>query len=557
MSKAKIGLIVDDVVISKQLFDLIQLSKKSHVYEISCLIVQKTSQSGKRSLLSKVFEYINRHGFGKFVSAVTFKIILKLEAQFLKRTDRFKDFYTQHDLGKCDIESVIVNPQISKSGLVYRYNNEDLSKIRERSLDILIRGGSGILRGDVLNICPRGIISFHHANNDINRGGPVGFWETFYQQRSIGFTIQLLKDELDGGDVIYKGSIATSFLYSLNMAKIYTKQNIFMHRVLEDLFSSSCNLFVYPKIPYSFPLYTTPNLFQQLHYVVKTINHVSKKFFRRLTGRGNRWGVAYQYCLNWREVALWKSNIIKNPPNRFLADPFIIERNGIHYCFVEDYDCISKKAVISVYKITKDGYTDLGIALREEFHLSYPFMIESNGELYMCPETHAAKDIRIYRCIDFPLVWKLEKTIMSNISAVDTNIFYMDEKWWLMTNIDSSTLENYGSELHIFYSKDLLTENWIPHPKNSVVFDSEQARNGGLLFEDNKIFRVFQVQGFDLYGENFGVARITRLDENHYTEDVEFIVKPEFLRKAKATHTYSFNKGLMAIDFAKIENYKK
>ncbi|AWK13386.1 hypothetical protein SK355_02880 [Candidatus Fukatsuia symbiotica] len=557
MSKKKVGLIVDDIVVSKRLFDLIQLSKESSVYEISCLIVQKTSQSGLRSLLKKVFDYINRHGCRKFFSAVTFKVILKIEAQFLKRTYSFKDFDTKYDLGKCDIESVIVNPQISRSGFVYRYNDEDLNKIKEKNLDILIRVGSGILRGDVLNICPRRIISFHYANNDINRGCPPGFWEVFYQQRSTGFIIQLLTDELDGGDVIYKGSIATSFLYSLNLARMNTKSPIFMHRVLEDLFSSNRDLLVYPKVPYSFPLYKIPNLFQQLHYIVKTINYVSKKVLRTLTSRRYRWGVAYQYCLNWREVTLWKSKVIKNPPNSFLANPFIIERNCSHYCFVEDFDYTRKKGVISVYKITKDGYTNLGIALREDFRLSYPFIIQSNNELYMCPTTHEAKDIRIYRCIDFPLVWEIEKILISNVSAANTNIFYMDEKWWLMTNIDSSILGDHGSELHVFHSKDLLTEPWISHPGNPVVFDSEQARNGGLLFEDNKIFRVFQVQGFDLYGENFGVARITRLDENHYTEDVEFTVKPEFLRKAKATHTYSFNKGLMAIGFAKIENYKK
>ena len=65
--------------------------------------------------------------------------------------------------------------------------------------------------------------------------------------------------------------------------------------------------------------------------------------------------------------------------------------------------------------------------LEENFHLSYPFLFHHEKELYMCPETHEAKDIRLYKCVDFPLKWKFAKTLIKNVSAVDTNIFYKDK----------------------------------------------------------------------------------------------------------------------------------
>ena len=101
--------------------------------------------------------------------------------------------------------------------MVYRYAQEDIKRIKELNLDLLIRGGSRILRGDILDVCPNGVISFHHADNDINRGGLPGFWEVYDKSPRTGFVIQRLKDELDGGDVLYKGFVSTWWFYSLSL----------------------------------------------------------------------------------------------------------------------------------------------------------------------------------------------------------------------------------------------------------------------------------------------------------------------------------------------------
>ena len=101
------------------------------------------------------------------------------------------------------------------------------------------------------------------------------------------------------------------------------------------------------------------------------------------------------------DVVLHKSRIIKNPPNRFFADPFIVQREGKNFCFVEDYDFAKGKGRISVLELSPTGEEYLGVALEDEFHLSYPFIFERDGELFMCPETHATNDIRVYRCRNF------------------------------------------------------------------------------------------------------------------------------------------------------------
>jgi primosomal protein N' (replication factor Y) len=60
----------------------------------------------------------------------------------------------------------------------------------------------------------------------------------------------------------------------------------------------------------------------------------------------------------------------------------------------------------------------------------------------MCPETHEAQDIRLYKCVEFPLKWQYVKSLITNVSAVDTSIFFKNEKWWLMTNLSNSLIKD-------------------------------------------------------------------------------------------------------------------
>jgi len=556
-SRLKVGLIVDNQIVSKQIDHLVQMSLKSDLYDITCIILQDTDRfSG--NLVSKLLLYIRKNGFNKFIRKATFKILVKIEILVVKRNKGiFKTFFDKFDLDSYGIKFLVVKPNLSSKGLVYRYTEEDLKKIESLNLDLLIKGGGGILRGRILETCHKGIIAFHHADNDVNRGGPPGFWEVYNKEKRTGFIIQLLKDELDGGDVIFRGFIATSFLYTLNYVNLLTKSNVFLHKAIESLAEENSQPRILLNKPYAHPLYTTPTLTQQLLYVISTVRTLSYKLYQKLMARKNRWGVAYQFSENWDEVTLWRSKRIKNPPNRYLADPFIWHRDGSHYCFVEDYNFKTSLGFISVYEITKDNYKELGIVLKEPFHLSYPFLLESNGELYMCPETSQSKSIRLYKCIDFPLKWTLAKILMKDVSAADTNIFYRDEKWWLFTNICSSELGDHNSELHIFSSNELLSDTWKPHPKNPVIFDSLSARNGGMLFKQGNAFRVFQRSGWNVYGEAFGVSKITDLTDSTYDEEVQFVVEPKFFKGIKGAHTFSFKNGLIAFDFVESVNNNK
>ena len=548
--KKRVGIILDSLSVSKYIHDLVKLSKDAKNYEISTIVINDTNDKKKNFILD-IFNFIKQRGLKKFISSAIFKFVSKFETLVLRRSNKFAEFYKSFKLVEDNFEIIKVNPSISKNGLIYRYNQKDINSIKKANLNLLIRAGSGILKGDILNVCPNGILSFHHADNSINRGSLPGFWEVYEKNPRTGFVIQRLKDELDNGDVLFKGFISTSWLYSLNFLRLYEVANPFLNYVIDNVTSDHSKLIVKNKTPYSYPLYTTPTLLQTLKYLLNTSFILFNKIFRKLLNKSYRWGVAYQFTDNWKDVTMWRSKKIANPNNRYLADPFLIKKGGAHYCFVEDYDFKTKKGSISAYKISKDGYEDLGIVLQEEFHLSYPFLFEYENEIYMCPETNEKKEIRIYKCVEFPGKWVFHKTLMSNVSAADTNIFKFNGKWWLFTNFDKSTVRDHNSQLYIYHNTNPVSHDWVAHEANPLIFDPLIARNGGMICDGKEIYRVFQRQDFDMYGAASGIAKIKILTTSQYEEEVYAEIEPRFFKEIKGTHTYNFNNGLLVFDYVK------
>ncbi len=314
--KLSVGLLIDDIIVNREIYELIEFSLKSHHYQITSLIIQKTP-SNKNKPVFYYYEYIKRRGFKKFIENASFTILEKLESLILARIGKHKNYFDKFNLIELNINSIIVHPSLSKSGLIYRYNDDDLKQIENQNLDLLIRCGGGIQRGKILNICRLGIISFHHANNNLNRGGPPGFWEVYNKEAVTGFVIQILKDELDGGDVLFKGNTYTKLFYLYNRAELYSKSNIFMHTTIENLSRKSSNIVLLPKKPYSNLLYSTPSLFIQLHYTLRLIKTICSYLVRYILSIKLRWGVAYKFIENWDDVVIWKSTKIKNPLNVF------------------------------------------------------------------------------------------------------------------------------------------------------------------------------------------------------------------------------------------------
>mgnify|MGYP001266903709 CR=1 FL=1 len=156
-------------------------------------------------------------GISKIIDRILFKIVNILEKRLVyKKYPQYKKHFLKYNLRNLKIKELNVEFDKSNNGINLNYNDKTINKIKELNLDIIIRGGSGILKGKILNSSKFGIISFHHGDNSVNRGGPSGFWEVYEKNPKTGFTIQILTERLDGGNVIKRGNFRTEQFYHLN-----------------------------------------------------------------------------------------------------------------------------------------------------------------------------------------------------------------------------------------------------------------------------------------------------------------------------------------------------
>lgn len=527
----KVGLIVDEERLSKYDHELVAWAHTTGTIGISHLIVQhRDVPARKRPLLVRLIRNPPR----KLIAALLWKIKERREAPQLAAVEAYRG-WDQSFAADGVPGRIHVRPRISKSGFVYRFSEEDLEAIRRERFDLLIRCGSGILRGGILESARLGVLSFHHGDNRINRGGPPGFWEVYHRWSTTGFVIQKLTEELDGGEVLLRGSVPTQGTHLLNCALLYAKSYAHLKSLLGRIAITGELPAAEAHVPYSGKLFVAPRAGEIAAYLGKRAARTLVGHARNALKRRERWGVSFLRS-DWPNAAFWRGRRIDTPPGRFLADPFVATRNGRSCVFVEDYVYRTDKGHISVFELGEGGATELGIALEEDFHLSFPFLFEYRGALFMCPESIGAGQIRLYRCTRFPLEWTLERIVMSDISAADSMLFPHGDRWWLLTNLSPTAPPEHCSELHIFSAPEPLSDSWTPHPLNPVLIDPTCARNAGLLRHGERLVRVCQSQGFESYGASASLMRITRLDPESYAEEPICRLTPQFLRGAHGTH---------------------
>ena len=146
-------------------------------------------------------------------------------------------------------------------------------------------------------------------------------------------------------------------------------------------------------------------------YVLRGLAVAIAKRIYRLCCYSPHWRVGWRYTDDpgvWRSGDLsgpeWKA--ISSPANRFYADPFAVTWEGRTFVFFEDLDHRLGKGIISAMEFGEAGPTGPLIPILEEpWHLSYPFLIQHDGDLWMIPESTGNRDVALYKCIDFPNRW--------------------------------------------------------------------------------------------------------------------------------------------------------
>jgi len=241
-------------------------------------------------------------------------------------------------------------------------------------------------------------------------------------------------------------------------------------------------------------------------------------------------------------------NVLFDDGLRFYADPFPIEHKGQVTLFVEEFDHRKQKGVISAMRFGPGG--PLGrpeVVLERGYHLSYPFVFEQDGDVWMVPESCAAGRIDLYRAAEFPRDWVHEAVLVDGIVASDATLLQHQGRWWMFATVRDDNAGAFSDSLHLWSAVDFRGP-WKPHAKNPVLVDIASARPAGRIVRmGESLIRPVQDcrKG---YGQALGFARIVRLDDEAYEQEVVSTVQAGALWEGRRIHTVNKAGGYEFID---------
>lgn len=198
----------------------------------------------------------------------------------------------------------------------------------------------------------------------------------------------------------------------------------------------------------------------------------------------------------------------------FVADPFMLKDEDTWYLFFEVWNRKTDKGEIGL-ACSKDGFLwqYRQIVLKEDFHLSYPYVFKWQQDYWMVLEALETGSVRLYHAGDFPTGWTFVTPLLEG-NFTDPSVFRFDDRWWLFT----CTTPFGHDTLRLYYSHHLQGK-WQEHPGSPIVKDNNRnARPAGrVTIWNNHLIRYAQ-DCSPCYGTGVRAFEITQLSTSKYIE---------------------------------------
>ncbi|MER9894199.1 hypothetical protein NKJ40_19320 [Mesorhizobium sp. M0119] len=295
------------------------------------------------------------------------------------------------------------------------------------------------------------------------------------------------------------------------------------------------------------PRTTVPSLSALSAIAWETSTVASKviKFLDILARGGKAWGIGWRFdqaaSLLDKGGAAFK--VLTGDAGSYLADPFPFRHQGQDFIFVEQYLYSKNRGCIAVVTADRSGTAGAPqIVLEEPHHLSYPFVFEQDGQVWMIPESGAARNVSLYRAVEFPYRWTREACLIDGIEGYDTTPLRHEGGFWFFVSL--RVWRSTSWDLLSLYRAESLTGSWTPHAANPVLIDATLSRPAGAVIRHGgQTLRPVQDSALG-YGGAVTFCRIDALGES------EFVQTPlgRIRSGGFGCHTYNRRSGLEVID---------
>lgn len=212
-------------------------------------------------------------------------------------------------------------------------------------------------------------------------------------------------------------------------------------------------------------------------------------------------------------------------PYHFFADPFISpQTDNTLRILVEEYDYLQDPTG-RIAELSWHGnrfQLPPQRVLASSAHMSYPFLLSDQGNLYCIPESWQQNRIQLHRLDPHTGRWNDGITLIGNIPAVDSTVIHHQGRWWLFCTEKGPGVD---SRLLLWHA-DRLEGPWSPHLANPVKVDVRSARPGGTPFvADGVLYRPAQ-DCSESYGCRLAINRVTKLSPSEFAEEPARLLSP-------------------------------
>jgi O-antigen/teichoic acid export membrane protein len=474
------------------------------------------------------------------VSALFYKY---LESRYRAAPDPFEMEPLEGPLAAADPESIHVLAE--EAGDAER--DKLSSRLRELNVDVVVDLSSAALRGEFCSIPRYGFWRFHFGDSRKYPDGSECLLEIIDEAALTAVELCSIAADPAHDEVLYRAEFSTQPHPSRLMNRfgpVWSAQHFVIQQLwkLHEVGPAAVHKRMHPAgVPFGGKKRRLPSDASIALLLARRIARRLRKARSKTANGKVTWRLAVRKSavplfVDTNRDALMQFRWFPAERGHSWADPMLISQGSCNWLFFEQWQEGLTKGQIWCGLLGEDGsLSEVRSCLRQPYHLSYPQLLEEQGEHFLVPESEEAGGVDLYRARQFPDDWVLE-TRLIDFPCVDPTIFRWQDRWWM---IASPQNVKGVAAISWLFSAPRLTGPWTLHPAGPVAMSVENARGAGPIYPyESRLIRPSQDCGKS-YGRALVFSEILSIDAGGYAETVIARVDAGWRPGLAGVHTYS------------------